>query len=184
MPGRRSDDLPFLFLDLERSVQTIDLDDRFLRDVVAVFKEHLGPDLIALVLYGSWARGETRPGSDVDLLLIARHLPSNRFERAAYVHSPVTGQFERRISVLAKEPAEFEGHFPSLYLDIGLDGVILYDSDEYMVSKLARIREIDESSGLSSAVPFSSSGDARARRPGRKVIGGSKGLAGQRPPTR
>ena len=35
--------------------------------VVGVFKDHLGPDLIAIVLYGSWARVESRPGSDVDL---------------------------------------------------------------------------------------------------------------------
>jgi len=29
------------------------LSNQFLNDVVGVFKEHLGPDLIAIVLYGS-----------------------------------------------------------------------------------------------------------------------------------
>ena len=88
------------------------LPDQFLNDVVGVFKDHLGPDLIAIVLYGSWARGESRPGSDVDLLVIARNLPRDRFERVTYVHQMVVGRFRRRISVLAKEPAEFEGVFP------------------------------------------------------------------------
>lgn len=124
------------------------LSNQFLSDVVGVFKEYLGPDLIAIVLYGSWARGETRPGSDVDLLLIARNLPRDRFERVTYVHRLVVGRFQRRISVLAKEPIEFEGYFPSLYLDIGLDGIILYDPEGYIASKLARIREIIEEAGL------------------------------------
>jgi len=124
------------------------LPDQFLNDIVGVFKDHLGPDLIAIVLYGSWARGETRPGSDVDLLLIARHLPRDRFERVTYIHRLVVGRFQRRISVLAKEPAEFEGYFPSLYLDIGLDGIILYDPKGYIAGKLARIREIIKEAGL------------------------------------
>jgi len=124
------------------------LPDQFLNDVVGVFRDHLGPDLIAIVLYGSWARGEPRPGSDVDLLVIARHLPRDRFERVTYVHQLVVGRFRRRISVLAKEPAEFAGYFPSLYLDIGLDGIILYDPEGYMAGKLARIREIIEEAGL------------------------------------
>ncbi|MFB0537793.1 MAG: nucleotidyltransferase domain-containing protein [Anaerolineae bacterium] len=124
------------------------LSDQFLNDIVGVFKDHLGPDLVAIVLYGSWARGESRPGSDVDLLVIARNLPCDRFERVTYVHRMVVGRFRRRISVLAKEPAEFEGYFPSLYLDIGLDGIILYDLEGYMTGKLARIRELIEEAGL------------------------------------
>lgn len=124
------------------------LPKQFLNDIVGVFKDHLGPDLIAIVLYGSWARGESRPGSDVDLLLIAHNLPPDRFERVNYVHRLVVGRFQRRISVLAKEPAEFEGYFPSLYLDIGLDGIILYDPKGYMADKLVRIHEIIEEAGL------------------------------------
>lgn len=124
------------------------LPDQFLSDIVSVFKDLMGPDLIAIVLYGSWARGESRPGSDVDLLVIARNLPHDHFERVTYVHQMVVGHFRRRISVLAKEPAEFEGYFPALYLDIGLDGIILYDSEGYMAGKLARIREIIEEAGL------------------------------------
>lgn len=124
------------------------LSEQFLNDIVGVFKDHMGSDLVAVVLYGSWARGESRPGSDVDLLLIARNLPSDRLARAHYVHRLVVGRFRPRVSVLAKEPTEFEGYFPALYLDIGLDGIILYDPEGYMAGKLARIREIIEEAGL------------------------------------
>jgi len=38
--------------------------------------------------------------------------------------------------------------FPSFYLDLALDGVILYDTDGYMETKLRRIREIIKETGL------------------------------------
>ena len=50
--------------------------------------------------------------------------------------------------MLGKTPDEFEKHFPSLYLDIGLDGKVLYDRDNYTTRKLARIREIIAQTGL------------------------------------
>ena len=126
----------------------MDLSDGFVEEAVNALREHLGSDLVAVVLYGSWARGTPRPGSDVDLFVVAHNLPQNRFDRAKYVHQVVSGCCERRVSILAKEPAEFEGFFPSLYLDIGLDGVILYDPQGYVHKRLARIREIIREAGL------------------------------------
>jgi hypothetical protein len=50
--------------------------------------------------------------------------------------------------VLGKTPSEFESQFPSLYLDIGLDGVILHEREDYATGKLSRIREIIGQAGL------------------------------------
>jgi len=49
---------------------------------------------------------------------------------------------------LLKTPEEFESYFPSLYLDIGLDGVVLYDRDGYTARKIERVREIIDQTGL------------------------------------
>jgi len=51
-------------------------------------------------------------------------------------------EWRGRIALLAKTREEFEGGFPSLYLDIGQDGLILHDPQGYAEQRLARIREL------------------------------------------
>ncbi|MBI4552843.1 MAG: hypothetical protein HY710_11320, partial [Candidatus Latescibacteria bacterium] len=52
------------------------------------------------------------------------------------------------ISVLAKTPQEFEASLPSLYLDIALDGHILYDPHGYAAERLATLCRLIERMGL------------------------------------
>ncbi len=52
------------------------------------------------------------------------------------------------IAVLAKTPEEFEACLPSLYLDIALDGQILYDPSGYATDRLATLRRLIEEAGL------------------------------------
>jgi uncharacterized protein len=119
-----------------------------LNGAVQSLQNLLGDNLVAVVLYGSWARGDSRPGSDVDLFVVARGLPQDRFDRAALLRREVGRCCPLPISILAKEPDQFEGYFPSLYLDIGLDGIILTDTEDYMTQKLARIRQLIDEAGL------------------------------------
>jgi len=119
-----------------------------LKELVETLHKHLGDDLVAVALYGSWARGEGQPGSDIDLFIIARNLPKRRFPRAQHVHRAVGGRFPHPVSIVAKEPEEFERHFPSLYLDLGLDAVVLYDPQGYMTTRLARIKQLIQEAGL------------------------------------
>ena len=57
----------------------------------------------------------------------------------------------RRTSVIARTRREFEDAFPALYLDIGLDGVVLCDRDGYTRQQLDRIRALTREAGLSRA---------------------------------
>jgi hypothetical protein len=57
---------------------------KFLTQVVARIHDTLGDNLVAVVLFGSYAKDAARAGSDLDLLVIARALPRERDELLLY----------------------------------------------------------------------------------------------------
>ena len=150
VPGRRLRKRHILQLSVTiTSMNDTAVTSVYLRQAVEKLCAALGEDLVGVVLYGSHARGEAREESDADLLVIARGLPARWYERAVYLHRPLKRIVGAPVlSVLGKTPEELEQYFPSLYLDLGLDGVVLYDRDGYAARKLARIREIIVQTGL------------------------------------
>ncbi|MDP2936093.1 MAG: nucleotidyltransferase domain-containing protein [Dehalococcoidia bacterium] len=114
-----------------------------------LLEEHLGENLVSLILFGSVARGDYRPDSDVDLLLVCETLPSNRWQR----WDPILAVEERLrkefsspgglplpyISVILKERREAAYHSP-LYLDLTEDARILLDRGGFFEGVLEEIR--------------------------------------------
>ncbi|MCX7838052.1 MAG: nucleotidyltransferase domain-containing protein [Anaerolineae bacterium] len=47
----------------------------FLSQVIVRIRHTLGDNLVAIVLFGSYAKGTARRASDIDLLVVARQLP-------------------------------------------------------------------------------------------------------------
>src|SRR4051812_22808996 len=119
-----------------------------LNRVVSKLREGLREDLMAVVLFGSRARGEAHEGSDWDILIVARRLPERTLERAIRLKQMLPPEYRGEVSLLAKTPEEFTAGLPDLYLDIAVDGVILYDADEYMAERLRLLRELIRRKGL------------------------------------
>lgn len=119
-----------------------------LEPVIEALKEHLDGRLVAVVLFGSRARGEAEEHSDWDLLVIARDLPPRPFRRYRVLKAMLPLPWRGCISLLAKTPEEFEASLPALYLDIALDGVILYDPEHYAREKLAYLQALIRRKGL------------------------------------
>lgn len=117
-------------------------------EVVTALRQSLGDDLIAVVLFGSRARGEADEASDWDLLVIARQLPKQAFRRHLQLKTALPPDWRGRVSLLAKTPEEFEARLPALFLDIALDGIVLYDTDQYATKRLAGLRRLIEKRGL------------------------------------
>jgi predicted nucleotidyltransferase len=118
------------------------------KQAVSALYATLGERLIAVVLYGSRARGDARADSDWDLLVLAEGLPEDLFERHLLLNQLLPLAPGDGITALAKTPAEFEARLPSLYLDLALDGQILYDPRGYATERLTALRRLIESTGL------------------------------------
>lgn len=118
------------------------------KKLVDCYKDYLGERLISIVLFGSQARGEAKEGSDYDLFIVADGLPPKPFKRVLFIRSPLEGQFPEKICIIAKTPQEVMTDFPSLFLDLALDGIILFDKDDFFKKLKNRIREIIQQAGL------------------------------------
>jgi predicted nucleotidyltransferase len=125
----------------------VDIEQDVARQAVEALRAGLGERLVAVVLYGSRTRGDAHERSDWDLLVIAEGLPEGYWDRCQFIGrllSRCTGP----VVAIAKTPAEFEERAISLYLDIALDGRILYDPRGYTGQKLALLQRLIEKLGL------------------------------------
>ena len=118
-----------------------------LRGLLRVF----GSRLVSLVVFGSVARGDAGPDSDVDLIVVVEGLPKSRFRRQELfeeaereVEDVVEGLRREGFNVdftpILLAPEEAERHRP-LYLDVLVDGVIVYDRGGFMERVLRELAD-------------------------------------------
>jgi len=129
-------------------MSTTFLDRDIAEQAVAALREGLSERLVAVVLFGSRARGDATPESDWDLLILAEALPEGTFDRHLFVARLLPPKLPARISAVAKTPREFEARLTPLYLDIALDGQILYDPQGYAADRLAAVQHLLAEAGL------------------------------------
>jgi predicted nucleotidyltransferase len=122
--------------------------EEILNQIVTALKEGLGERLMAVVLYGSRARGRAREVSDWDFFIIASDLPAPLWERHILLKRFLPAAYRGAVSLLAKTPQEFEEKISSLYLDIAQDGQILFDPQGYAHRRLADLQRLMAESGL------------------------------------
>jgi predicted nucleotidyltransferase len=107
----------------------------------------LGDRLVAVALFGSRARDQAGTQSDWDLLVLVRGLPESPLERLISLKQLLPPGCEA-VSLLPRTPEEFEDHISSLYMDVALDGKILYDPQGYLAERLSHLRRLIEDMGL------------------------------------
>jgi predicted nucleotidyltransferase len=114
-------------------------------------REHLGTNLVSVALFGSAARGEATPNSDIDLLVVCEDLPKGMFKRHALLE-PIRAQLQDDLERLWKQGiyADFTeliyirdeaNRFHWVYLDMLEDAVILYDESGFLQSVFERLRK-------------------------------------------
>ncbi len=133
--------------DRETSVEGGGVEPEFAPRLVEVLREAFGDRLVSVVLFGSHARGEATPESDVDIFLVIRGLPDSPLDRITEIRRPLVGLFRERLAFIAKTPEEVLAGLPSLYLDLALDGRVLDDTG-FFRERQAVLRRLIQEAGL------------------------------------
>ena len=88
-------------------------------------EELYGPRLVSLILYGSQARGDAEPGSDIDVLVVLEG-PVNPFEeihRASDIVAGLSLEYDEVISCMFVDREGFAAADTSLLLNVRQEGV-------------------------------------------------------------
>jgi predicted nucleotidyltransferase len=136
----------------------IDPDRReFIKEIINLLNDFFKEKLVSLVVFGSVARGNAKPTSDTDILLVAENLPkriSEKMEIMARIliklrETPVYKELGKKgvntwVQFYPLTPEEAKFHRP-IYLDMVEDAVILVDKDGFMESIFTNLRKrLDE----------------------------------------
>jgi len=119
-------------------------------EISRLIRETLGDNLVSLALFGSVARGDFHPGSDVDLIVVCKELPDGFLKRIDML-MPVFNSLEKNQAYAELKPQPpFIQFYPlttkeaakarPIFLDVITDGVLLYDRGEFMENVLKRMK--------------------------------------------
>ena len=101
--------------------------------------------LVSIVLFGSVARGEARPTSDIDVLLVAEGLPRSQADRRQpFLDAWDAARTARGLppvewNLVVKTPADATYRSP-LYLDMVEDAILILDRRRFFEEVLAGMR--------------------------------------------
>jgi len=115
-------------------------------------QEALRDRLVAIALYGSVARGQAGPASDIDLFVVLDDAPPGMLARRRLldpVREALTPDLERLwVQAIYADFVEVirtraeARRFHPLYLDMSLEAVLLYDRDQFLERLLERVGEL------------------------------------------
>jgi predicted nucleotidyltransferase/DNA-binding HxlR family transcriptional regulator len=86
------------------------LEEDLLGEVARIFSDKLGEDLVATILFGSVAKGEEHPNSDIDLVLVFGDEvnPADREDEVAEASLQVAKLFGNQVSTILLKNTDFE----------------------------------------------------------------------------
>lgn len=124
----------------------------FIKVILDLLNDFFGSGLISVVVFGSVARGDAKPSSDTDILIVAENLPekiSEKMEIMARIliklrNAKVYKELRKKdvntwVQFYPLAPEEAKIYRP-IYLDMVEDAVILVDKDGFIESVFMSLR--------------------------------------------
>lgn len=99
-------------------------------------------DAVSIVIFGSFARGDVREGSDLDVLIVVEDLhEEDRLRLSAFLSSSINPPpgFPSPVSPIVLTVDEVKRH-PPILLDMVEDSIIVYDRENFMRRVLEDLR--------------------------------------------
>lgn len=108
--------------------------------VVARAASLFGDTLCGVAAYGSWARDDLAPDSDVDVLVVVdRHVAITRDLYRGWDLEPMRWDGRAVDAHFAHQVTTSSG-VPGMWMDVAIDGVVLYDRDLELSRRLVELR--------------------------------------------
>lgn len=107
----------------------IQINPAFLAEVRRVLAAAYGPRLDRIILFGSYARGEARSASDIDLLIVLTDHPIDISVEIAHLNDllyPLGLAYDSLISVVPVSTTDFDQNsWHPLYRNIKQEGILI-----------------------------------------------------------
>lgn len=137
----------------ELNADLFDLAKRY----AAKAKDALRDQIVSVALFGSVARGQAGPGSDIDIFVVLQEAPSGMLSRRRLL-DPVRESLTPELERLWKQGIYVDfvevirtrseaGEYHPLYLDMSQEAIMLYDRDQFLETLLAMVKEQLERDG-------------------------------------
>lgn len=127
------------------------MDKDILKTLAALEKAELPFDITSVVVFGSRVKGKATPHSDIDLLIVADGINQKwhrRGEEIIRIKRYLKG-LPADILLFTKQEVKsnFRNHNP-LFLDIALDGIIVFDKDKFLENLMKETIEYIKQKGI------------------------------------
>jgi predicted nucleotidyltransferase len=114
-------------------------------------RDVLGDQIVSIALFGSVARGQAGPGSDIDLFVVLHEAPSGMLSRRRILE-PVRESLTPELEELWKQGIYVDfvevirtrdeaKKFHPLYLDMSREAILLFDRDLFLEILLTKVKE-------------------------------------------
>jgi len=103
-------------------------EEKAVKELIEGLKKLYGDNLSKVILYGSKARGDSEPDSDIDLLVVLKNMRSSyeEIDRIGEIRASICLKYNVVISVIPRNEERFNDSYKTIFIyNVINEGVVL-----------------------------------------------------------